>query len=227
MAQATTIELFKRVSIFSNVDDQTLGALCDLAISKDLPKNTLVFSQDEVGDALFIIAKGRVKVVLYGENGKEITLTYFRKGDFFGEMSLLDEQPRSANVITTEPSTLHILTREAFLRHLQASPQTAINVLHELSRRLRKADEVIGNLALLDVYGRVARLLTDLAEKDGEPDEEGTLIRRRPTQQDIASMVNSSRETVSRVLNEFQKRGLLIMDGKKVVLRPQFYNEDI
>lgn len=218
-------ELLKRVSIFANIDDEALDRLGDLVISKDYTKNTLVFGQDEPGDSMFIIARGRVKVVLYGENGKEITLTYFKKGDFFGEMALLDEQPRSANVITTEQSILLTLKRDDFFKHMTESPKTAINVLTELSGRLRKADEIIGNLALLDVYGRVARLLIELAETDGEPVEDGTLIRKRPTQQDIASMVNSSRETVSRVLNEFQKRGLLLMDGKQVILRPQFYRE--
>lgn len=222
MADERLRGLFKRVSIFANVADPCLDELCDLSIEKEFPKGTVVFSQNQPGDALFIIARGQVKVVLYGESGKEITLTFFGEGDFFGEMSLLDEQPRSADVITTEASSLLILRRDAFLNHLQRSPMTAINVLSELCLRLRRADEIIGNLALLDVYGRVARLLLDLASKDGEPVEEGTLIRKRPTQQDIASMVNSSRETVSRVLNDFQKRGLLLMDGKKVVLRPGF-----
>ena len=140
-------------------------------------------------------------------------------------MSLLDDMPRSANVLTTEDSTLLVLKREAFKKHLEENPATAVNVLAELSKRLRKADEIIGNLALLDVYGRVARMLMDLAEKDGEQTEEGIIIHKRPTQQDIASMVSTSRETVSRALNEFQKRGLLVMDGKKVILRPQFYHE--
>lgn len=225
MATLRLRELFKRVSIFANVDDAALDRLGDLAISKDYAKNTLVCGQDEPGDSMFIIASGRVRVVLYGENGKEITLTYFSRGEFFGEMSLLDEQPRSANVITTEDSTLLVLKRDSFLLHLTESPATGINVMVELSRRLRKADAIIGNLALLDVYGRVARLLLELSETDGEPVEGGTLIRRRPTQQDIASMVNSSRETVSRVLGELQRRGLLLMDGKQVVLRPRFYRE--
>ncbi len=225
MATLRLRELFKRVSIFANVDDAALDRLGDLAISKDYAKNTQVCGQDEPGDSMFIIASGRVRVVLYGENGKEITLTYFSQGEFFGEMSLLDEQPRSANVITTEDSTLLVLKRDSFLLHLTESPATGINVMVELSRRLRKADAIIGNLALLDVYGRVARLLLELSETDGEPVEGGTLIRRRPTQQDIASMVNSSRETVSRVLGELQRRGLLLMDGKQVVLRPRFYRE--
>jgi CRP/FNR family transcriptional regulator, cyclic AMP receptor protein len=220
-----TVGLLRRVSIFANVEEQALRELAALVITKDYPKETLVFGQDDPGDSMFVIASGQVKVVLYGENGKEITLTFFRGGDIFGEMALLDDLPRSANVMTTEPSQLLILKREAFIEHLKHCPATAINVLSVLCKRLRKADEVIGNLALLDVYGRVARVLMDLAKTDGEPVEEGVLIRKRPTQQDIASMVNSSRETVSRVLSEFQRRGLLLMDGKKVVLRPQFYDQ--
>jgi len=225
MVNAELIELLKRVSIFSNVEPAALQRLADLLVTKDYPKDSLVFGQEEPGDALFVIATGRVKVVLYGESGKEITLSFFKKGDFFGEMSLLDDMPRSANVVTTEDSTLVILKREVFKRHLEENPTTAINVLAELSKRLRKADEIIGNLALLDVYGRVAHVLMDLAEKEGEQVEEGIKIHKRPTQQDIASMVSTSRETVSRALNEFQKRGLLEMDGKSVILRPQFYRE--
>jgi CRP-like cAMP-binding protein len=218
-------DLLRGVTIFANIDNRALENLSELVVSKDYPKDALVFGQQEPGDALFIIASGRVKVVLYGESGKEITLSFFRQGDFFGEMALLDDMPRSANVLTTEDSTLLILKREAFKRHLEENPATAVNVLAELSKRLRKADEIIGNLALLDVYGRVARVLMDLADKEGEPVEDGIVIRKRPTQQDIASMVSTSRETVSRALNEFQKRGLLEMDGKKVILRPQFYHE--
>ncbi|MBW1807068.1 MAG: Crp/Fnr family transcriptional regulator [Deltaproteobacteria bacterium] len=225
MSDYAISNLLQRVSIFANVDDRAIDSLSDMIISKDYSKGSLVFGQEEPGDALFIIAKGRVKIVLYGESGKEITLSFFRKGDFFGEMSLLDDMPRSANVVTTEDSTLLILKRDDFKKHLVENPTTAVNVLAELSKRLRKADEIIGNLALLDVYGRVARVLIDLGEKEGEKVEDGMLIRKRPTQQDIASMVSTSRETVSRALNEFQKRGLLIMDGKKVILRPQFFRE--
>jgi CRP/FNR family cyclic AMP-dependent transcriptional regulator len=225
MAKQEVRDLIKGVSLFSHVDEKAQGSLADLLIMKDFPRDTLVFGQDDPGDAMFIIAKGRVKVVLYGESGKEVTLSVFKQGDFFGEMALLDDLPRSANVVTLEPSSLLILKREAFRRHLQENPATAFNVMAELCRRLRKADGIISNLALLDVYGRVARVLIQLAETDGEAVEGGILIRKRPTQQDIASMVSTSRETVSRALSEFQRRGLLEMDGKKIVLHPQFYRE--
>ena len=224
MSDSDRIKLLGGVSIFSGVGDKALEKLSKLMISKDFPKNTLIFGQDEIGDSMYIVGSGRVKVVLYGDSGKEITLTYFIPGDFFGEMALVDDRPRSANVETTEDSSLLMLKRDVFKKHLMEHPNIALNILAVLSSRLRKADEIIGNLALLDVYGRVARTLSDLAEKEGKKVDEGTLIEKRPTHQDIASMVSTSRETVSRVLNEFQRRGLLKMDGKQVILSPAFFS---
>jgi CRP-like cAMP-binding protein len=219
------IELIRRVPLFSDVEDSALEKLGQLMTIKNYPKDSLVFGYNEPGDAMYVIASGRVKVVLYGESGREITLTFFKRADFFGEMALLDDMPRSANVVTTEKSSLLVLKRDAFKKHLVENPQTAINILAEISRRLRSADEIISNLALLDVYGRVARVLIDLAAKDGRQVEEGIQIDKRPTQQDIASVACSSRETVSRVLNDLKKRGLLIMDGKKTILRSGFSME--
>jgi len=164
-----------------------------------------------------------VKAVLYGGSGREIILSIFKSpGDFFGEMSLLDNQPRSATLIADEPSTLLVLSRRDFQAHLAAQPRTAMNVLGELSRRLRRADEVIGNLALLDVYGRVARKLREMAESDGEETEEGIVIRQRPTQQEIAATIGTSRETVSRVLSELVRRGFIGMSGRRLLLRRGF-----
>jgi CRP/FNR family cyclic AMP-dependent transcriptional regulator len=115
-----------------------------------------------------------------------------------------------------------VLERAAFVRHIQSHPDTALAILRVMSQRLREADRVIGNLALLDVYGRVARFLQDLGERDGEEVDEGTLLKERPTHQEIASMVGTSRETVSRVLGDFSKRGLIVVSGKQVLLRHSF-----
>ena len=190
--------------------------------SISFPKDALIVGQDDQGDSLYIIEKGRVKVVLYGESGREVILAIFRDGDFFGEMSLLDGEPRSANVMALEPTVALVLSRENFERHLAEHPGTALRVLAEMSIRLRQADGVIGNLALLDVYGRVARILNNLAQKEGETQDEGILIRERPTQQELASMIGTSRETVSRVLSEFQRRGFLSSQGKSVLLSHGF-----
>lgn len=216
------VDLLRKVSIFEGLDDTTLEHLGTCLQPMEFAKDAVIVGQDEHGDALFIIEKGRVKVVLYGESGREVILSIFKNGDFFGEMSLLDGQPRSANVIASEKSKLLMLSRTDFVAHLETCPQAALNILGEMSRRLRRADDVIGNLALLDVYGRVARILIELAQNEGDSQDEGIWIRQRPTQQELASMIGTSRETVSRVLSEFQRRGFLSMHGKAVLLSHSF-----
>lgn len=218
-------KLLQRVSIFEGLGDQAAVRLGSCLKSIKFSKDALIVGQDDQGDSLFIIEKGRVKVVLYGESGREVILAIFKDGDFFGEMSLLDGEPRSANVIALEPTQVLVLSREDFERHLEETPSTALKVLGEMSRRLRRADDVIGNLALLDVYGRVARILINLSLKEGETQDEGILIRERPTQQELASMIGTSRETVSRVLSEFQRRGFLSTQGKSVLLSHGFADQ--
>jgi CRP-like cAMP-binding protein len=220
------IELLRQVSIFEGLDRPALAWLGKCLRPVSYARDSLIFGQDDEGDALFIIERGRVKVSLYGEGGREVILSIFRAGDFFGEMSLLDGQPRSANVLALEESDLLVLSREDFVGHLRSEPATALNILAEMSRRLRRADEVIGNLALLDVYGRVARVLLDLARREGRQTDEGVLVKERPTQQDLASMIGTSRETVSRVLSELQRRGYLSMQGKAILLSHGFADQD-
>ncbi len=219
-------DLLRRVSIFADLEEEALASIAGLMSERRFPKESVIVGQEDLGDSLFVVSRGKVKVVLYGRSGREVILSIFKAGDFFGEMSLLDNQPRSANVIALEDSTLLTLERRAFAAHLEQYPQTALQILAEMSRRLRRADSGIGNLALLDVYGRVARFLRELAADEGEQIDGGLVIRQRPTQQEIASMVGTSRETVSRALSEFQRRGFLEMTGRKIVLRSQFALDD-
>jgi CRP/FNR family cyclic AMP-dependent transcriptional regulator len=215
--------LFRNVSIFSDLDPAALSALEKLAELREFPAGALIVSQEDPGDALFVLASGRVKVVLYGDSGRELILSIFKKpGDFFGEMSLLDNEPRSATVIAADRSRLLVLSRDAFQAHIRGHPQTALRVLTELSRRLRRADEVMGNLALLDVYGRLAGKLRELAAAEGEESEQGVVLRQRPTQSEIAAMIGASRETVSRALSDLARRGLVAMSGKRLLLRSDF-----
>jgi CRP-like cAMP-binding protein len=216
------VELLRQVSIFKEVPPETLADLARRVWEKKADAGTVIVNHEEPGDVLFVIASGKCKVALYGETGREIILSILRSGDFFGEMSLLDRQPRSANVIAVEDSVLLGLDRDAFQSHLTAHPATALAVLAEMSRRLRHADEVIGNLALLDVYARVARAVRELAQKQGEPVEGGLLVKERPTQQEIAGLIGTSRETVSRALSDFARRGLLEMSGKQILVRWHF-----
>jgi len=217
-----TVSLLRQVTIFRELPADVLTDLAGRVRPRPADPGTVIVSAEEPGDALFVIATGKVKVVLYGETGREIILSILRAGDFFGEMALLDRQPRSANVVAVEDSQLLGLDRDAFQTHLAAHPSTALAILAEMSRRLRHADEVIGNLALLDVYARVARTIRELAQKQGEPVDGGLLVRERPTQQEIAGLIGTSRETVSRALSEFTRRGLLEMQGKQILVRWEF-----
>jgi CRP-like cAMP-binding protein len=219
LGDVDTVQLLRQVSIFADLPQDILGDLAKRVWQRQAEAGSVIVSEAEAGDQLFVIVSGKVKVVLYGETGREIILSILRGGDFFGEMSLLDRQPRSANVVAVEDSQLLGLDREAFQTHLQGHPSTAMAILAEMSRRLRHADEVIGNLALLDVYARVARTIRDLAQKQGEPVDGGLLIKERPTQQEIAGLIGTSRETVSRALNDFTRRGLLEMSGKQILVR--------
>ena len=219
--------LLRNVSIFADLDPDAVAALERLAEVKDYAPDAVIVSQEERGDALYVLASGKVKVVLYGDSGREIILSIFKTpGDFFGEMSLLDNEPRSATVISDGRSRLLVLSRRDFEAHIQKHPRTALRVLQEVSRRLRRADAVIGNLALLDVYGRLAGKLREMAATDGEETDEGVLVRQRPTQAEIAAMIGTSRETVSRALSEFARRGWLAMSGKRLLLRRAFLAEE-
>jgi len=216
-------ELLRKVSIFAHLPDAELEALARKVEWREVAADAVVVGEEEAGDALFALARGRVKVVLFGESGREIILRVFRDaGDFFGEMSLLDGEPRSASVVAIEPSTLLLLSRDAFREHLRRSPGSALAVMAELSRRLRQADAVIGNLALLDVYGRLARWLRQLADGEGERTPEGVALRSLPTQQEIAGLIGTSRETVSRAFAELSRRGLVRLAGRRLLLRPDF-----
>ncbi|MGB8932094.1 MAG: Crp/Fnr family transcriptional regulator [Anaeromyxobacteraceae bacterium] len=216
-------ELIRNVPIFSHLDPGSAGDLERLGELREYPAGAVIVGQDDRGDALFVLVQGKVKVVLFGKQGREIILSMFKApGDFFGEMSLLDDEPRSATVVAQERATLFVLSRAAFRAHVEAQPRTALRVLQEISRRLRQADRVIGNLALLDVWGRVAGKLRELARADGIEAEDGVIIRDRPTQSEIAAMVGTSRETVSRAISEFTRRGFIQMTGKRMLIRRAF-----
>jgi CRP-like cAMP-binding protein len=207
-----------KVSIFKDLPPAAIEDLSRRVQVRRTPGGAPILSQEEAGDALYILMSGRVKVVMVGESGREVTLAVLRAGDIFGEMSLFDGRARSANVVALEPATTLALTREDLLRHISAHPQTSLNLLGEMSRRLRKADETIAELALCDVQDRLVRRLVALAHEDANELPEGMLIRRRPTQQDLANMVGACRETISRTFNSLARKGLIVPRGRSLVV---------
>jgi len=214
--------ILKRISLFSDLSDSELERVFRLMEEKSYSRGEIILNQEDEGDSLFVIIKGRVKIFLMAEDGREVILSIMKPGDFFGEMSLLDGKPRSASASALEPSELLVLKRDGFVSVVTVSPSIALKIMFEMSGRLRSADERIGSLSLLDVYGRVARVLLQLARSEGKPCPEGIVIESLPTHHDIASMVGSSRETVSRVLGDLSRRGYLTLTGRKAVIHEDF-----
>ena len=208
------LDVLRKVPLFESLQEGELRSFAELTRERTHPKGSVILFENDPGDSLFLVASGQVKVVLIGEDGREVILSVLGEGSFFGEMSLIDDFPRSAHVIAMEDSRLLTLRREDFQTRLRSSPDIAIALLRELSRRLRRADEKIGSLVLLDVNGRVADLLLRNAEEEGGGDH----IRRTLTHNTIAQMIGSSRETVSRTMRDFVERGLISVTRKEITI---------
>lgn len=207
-----------RAPLFAALPIPAIEDLTERVSVRRVGPHETVVSQDEAGDSMFVIASGRVKVVIFGENGREVTLSLLRAGDAFGEMSLFDGQSRSANCIALESVTLLVLERQDLLCHISSHPRTALNLMGEMATRLRRADESIAELALCDVNERLVRRLVSLAQEEGTSGPEGLLVRRRPTQQELANMIGSCRETISRAFNQLARDGLIIPRGRTLIV---------
>ena len=208
-----SVDFLSTVPLFAGIDPAELAQLSEVTREKQYPKGSVIVFEDDPGDALFIVREGRVKVVLVSEDGREVILGVLGVGEHFGELSLIDEGPRSAHVIAMEDATLLVLRRDDFKRRVEVTPQLAWALLVELSRRLRRADGQIGGLVLLDVPGRIARLILDAAGEDG-----GDTIEKPLTHQTIAQMIGASRETVSRAMSEFQEAGLITVARRRITV---------
>jgi CRP/FNR family transcriptional regulator, cyclic AMP receptor protein len=210
---SSTADFLGSVPLFSGLDRTELQRFAELTREKYYPKGSVILFENDAGDALYVVRAGRVKVVLVGEDGREVILGVLGVGQHFGELSLIDDQPRSAHVIAMEDANLLVLRREDFRRRVEASPAVAWALLSELSRRLRQADEKIGGLVLLDVPGRIARLLLDLAEQGNS-----ATIEKALTHQTIAQMIGASRETVSRAMKDFQDAGWVSVVRRRITV---------
>ena len=213
-APLSVAQFLRRVPLFAHLSETEIDRLAESARERNYPRNSVILFEDDPGDALYMVVTGQVKVVLIGEDGREVILSVLHEGNFFGEMALIDDEPRSAHVIAMQDSNLLVLRREDFQRRLQEVPTIALGLLREISHRLRRADDKIGGLVLLDVNGRVARLLLQMADEN-----DGKTITRRVTHHTIAQMIGSSRETVSRTIRDLADKGLLEVSRKAIVIR--------
>jgi CRP/FNR family transcriptional regulator, cyclic AMP receptor protein len=215
-------ELLRTVPIFSELSEADIAALARLTSRRPCPKDTVVFFENEEGDSFFIIVDGRIKVTILGDDGREVILSVLSRGDFFGEMALLDNEPRSATAIAVEDTELLSLHRNDFQSVLADNRSIMSALIKILTARLRRANHQISTLALLDVYGRVARVIVDTARDEGKRLKDGRIAFRRATHQEIANRIGTTRETVTRMLKDLERQGLIHIDGKEVVVQPDF-----
>jgi len=213
------VSITANVPLFSNLTTQERSTICSAMIPREFSANQMiVFEEDREGQTFFIIVSGRVHVTIYSPEGKQTILATLKRGDFFGEMALLDGEPRSASVVAAERCTLLTLYRKTFINLLRQYPKLATQMLVEMSRRLRRANRQINTLSMMSVYGRVADIILQLAKDSGEKVGSITVIQNRPTHQIIADMAGTSRETVSRILSQLQKKRYIAIDRKKMVI---------
>ena len=177
-------------------------------------RNAFVVRSGEDTDSLYILLTGRAKVTNTDEEGREIILAWLGQGEFFGEMGLIDGSPRSANVVAVEPCELLCLSKEAFQRCMQDNFQVAQKLMQILVRRLREADRKIESLALLDVYGRVARLLLDMSEEENGK----RVVKKKISKQDMARMIGASREMVSKVVRDLELSGYITFEDDRMII---------
>jgi len=210
--------ILKAVPLFSSLNEGQLSLLRPCLQQRSYPRGSFILREGEQTDALYVIVSGRVKVLIPDEAGREVILAVLGINEFFGEMGLLDGQPSSASVETLEACRMLRLSKAGFTAALQQNFELAMVIIGNLVKRLRGADRKIESLALVDVYGRVARLLLDHAEEvDGS-----LIVTKAPPKQEIARMIGASREMVSRVVKDLQVRGYIRAEKRKIFLLDRF-----
>lgn len=204
-----------RVDVFAGLTAEQVDALNQRARLRSFAANTVVVNEGDDGSSLFVVQHGSLKVFLTDENGREVTLSLLDPGDYFGELALLDEAPRSASVIAVTRSELLQIPRSAFLEMIEAHPACMQVVVRNLVARIRELSDNVRSLALGDVFGRMSRVFDTLAvERDGQ-----RIIDRRLTQQDLANLIGASREMVNRILRDLVAGGYVEIESQRIVLR--------
>lgn len=209
---------FKQVSIFADLPEEDIRALTSVAKRRTFRAGEVIFHRDDPGQVLYMIKEGKVKICIISPDGQEISLAVLGRGEYFGEFALLDGLPRSTDAVTLEKVECYTLQRSDFHNAILKNPKIAILVLEALTKRIRNTDQMVEDLIFLDVYGRVAKKLLELADAHGVKVEDGVRIDVRLTQQELASMVGASRESVNKVLGYFTDKDFISTDKHRITL---------
>jgi CRP/FNR family cyclic AMP-dependent transcriptional regulator len=204
----------RTLPIFESLGEDRLAPIARLSSMRSVPRNSVIVHAGDQTDNVYIVLVGSLKVLISDEQGREAILSMLNPGDLFGEMGVIDDHPRSATVMAVEPCELVVISKADFKRFLAENFDLSLYIMRSLVRRLRNADRKIESLALMDVYGRVARVLLDMAEE-----EDGAMVvKRKVSKQDIAKMIGASREMVSRVMRDLQDQQLITESAGRILL---------
>ena len=206
--------MLKDVGGFEGLTDEQIGLLTNRAAIRTYPKAAIIVSEGDEGNSLFVIQSGSVKAFLSDENGREVVLSTQGPGEYFGDLALFDDEPRSASIMSLEPCKVMIITKAQLREAIAEDPEIGFSLLHGLAKRVRILTENVRTMALLDVFGRLVRTLYMLAE-----DKDGTLvINQRLTQQDLANRIGASREMVSRIMHDLTEGGYLAIKDRRITI---------
>ncbi|MDH3459454.1 MAG: Crp/Fnr family transcriptional regulator [Burkholderiaceae bacterium] len=222
MTMLSSFDLIRRVPLFSMLTDDQAQSIANNVVKRRFRRGELVVEQGKKSNALFILLTGRARVLTADTRGREVILAVMAPGDYVGEMSLIDSEPHSATVRAELQTDMLVLGRAEFLRCMPDISNLSYAIMHGLVKRLRGADRQIESLALLDVYGRVARSLLDMSV-----DEDGVkIIQSKVSRQDLAKVVGASREMVSRVMKDLEERGMIeTQENGFVVIKQRLCND--
>jgi len=210
---ASLTETLSKTALFSGMDEADIEMVASQTVTRQFPKNTVIVSQGDDTDSIYVIVRGKVDVFLHNDKGKEIIINTLGLCESFGELAPLGGIPRQASIITTEDSTFGIISRQIFMDTLLVKPAIAMRIIDLLITRIQDLTEEVSSLALEDVYNRVVRVLYKHAEEVGEK-----LVTEKLTQQDIASRVGATREMVHRILKELKTGGYISIEGKHITI---------
>jgi len=211
-------DFLKNVSIFTNLTDDKIDKIKKLFTLREYPKGSMIILEEEYGDVVFVVETGTIKITRVNDEGKEVILSLMGRYDIFGEMSVIDGEARSANVLAQENCTLYAIRSEDFLEILKTNFEVCFELMGVLAERIRKSDQHIEALSLSDAEHRIGVSILNLAEEMGIIRHGKVTIENLPFQQDIANMSGTSRETVSRILKLFEDKNMLSKVGHRLVI---------
>jgi CRP-like cAMP-binding protein len=213
-----SFELLRRTALFAALSDGELARLAQDLHRRSYLAGETIFNQGEEGNAVYVVEMGRVRIYVQTEEGQEISVVFYGRGEMFGEMALVDRRPRSATAVAMEDTVVLAMGSRQFYRHLQENYQVALNLMQLLSRRIRETTALVQAMASMDVSRRTVQALLQLAERQGAPAADGIYLGRL-TQQELASLVGTSRESVNRALRALARKQLVSIVRGEIVIR--------